>query len=47
MLNLIGLHPLDRCDDGMLGQRPVETWEGEPLRVLWRMRAVNWDIEEI
>jgi hypothetical protein len=35
-----GLHPLDRHDEGMKGQRPVETWEGKPPRVAWRMRAV-------
>ena len=22
-----GLHPLDRCNEGMRGHRPVETWE--------------------
>jgi hypothetical protein len=40
-----GLHPLDRHDEGMIGLRPVETWEGKPPGAAWRMRATygnNW-----
>ena len=33
------LHPLVRCDEGMIGLRPVETWERESLGVMWRIRA--------
>jgi hypothetical protein len=34
------LHPLDRCDEGMKGLRPVEIWERKSLRAMWRKRAV-------
>jgi len=43
-----GLHPLDRHDEGMIGRRPVETWEGKPPGAAWRMRAVygnNWSLD--
>src|SRR3954465_612987 len=43
-----GLHPLDRHDEGMIGLRPVETWEGKPPGAAWRMRAVygnNWSLD--
>src|SRR5690348_4735955 len=38
---MIGLHLLDRCNEGRSGHRPVETWESEPPRIVWRMRAVG------
>ncbi|MEI2358525.1 hypothetical protein, partial [Mesobacillus zeae] len=43
-----GLHPLDRHDEGMIGRRPVETWEGKPPGAAWRMRAVygnDWSLK--
>ncbi|WP_218184933.1 hypothetical protein, partial [Paenibacillus sp. 1_12] len=40
-LNTIGLHPLGRYNEGRQGHRPVEIWEGEPPRAVWRIRAVN------
>lgn len=38
------LHPLVRCDEGMKGLRPVETWERESLRATWRRAGygTNW-----